>query len=1079
MLSLLEARIRAENRSRHRRAAWTCGRGGICGSICITLALSSLALSYLALSPLALSSVAHAQRLPIDRLTVDHGLPNSHIVDLAQDSAGRLWILDRRGLTYYDGFSFHSFPQPEGLLPTTFGVLEIDSEGDIWVSYGRSTRVFQRQGDHWRPLPAPPPGTVTESPTFLSILRHSMGAEIVSATANGIWIWHQSKDGAFSAPERPRGNKVSKVWAMTPFGDKLAIGSADGLCFLDIDHRMDCRPIGPEPRLRPPIYGLAKEPMAGGNDRLWMLIGPEENAGDSVEVVSACLAYLQDGELVVVAEYSAFPALAVYLRQAGHAKTHMLVDSAGGVYLGSSAALYYFDPSDSSLAEVGMKQGLPSTGAVSLLLDREHGVWVGTPRGLSRINSRRFLSFDTSQGLLEDEVTSIAEPYPGRIVLGHNLGFTVLEGDSVIPVPFDRPRNAVQGHFRIFDLAADPEGNVWAATSSSGLWRLDRELKLIRHLPEVNSTRSLAYDPEGRLWLLALEGLYLQAPEGFKRVYQPPGVNRARWLEFTEDGRFLITTSDGLTLVEPDGRFKELRVAGRESNNLFGAFGGAEGGAWVGSTTGPYLLRGDDLTPVGDGFPDLDRPVYFFLEGPEGRIWLGTDDGLRVWDGSHLRTLSTRHGLISREANRGAGLVDHRGRVWVGTDRGVSVYQPEHDFSLPAPLLDLASLEVDGENHALDRPIRLDHAQNNLKIKFRLSGLSQEETLLTSYKLEGLERFFREPLPAAAREVSYNSLPPGSYRFHIRAGREHGRWTEEVVSPPIVISPPLWRTYPFYAVVLLLTSATAVMLFRLRTRTVRKRALRLQGINQQLRQVAEEKERLIADLEAKNVELERFTYTVSHDLKSPLLNICGFLGYLEESLENRDYEAMKADMEAIDQASQKMVQLLDELLELARVGQSVRPSERIDLSTLIGEILELSTAKLREHGVTPEVHLEVKDVFGDPTRLRMVFQNLLDNAIRFTHRQKSPHIVIRSAREGNDVLISVADNGIGVPQQHQEQIFGLFKRLDPSIPGTGVGLALVRRIVEGHGGEVWVESEGVDQGSKFVVRLPGSMSPQS
>ena len=1013
-----------------------------------------------------------SQLLPIEVLTLEQGLPSSYVVDLAQDPSGRLWILDRRGLTLYDGTTFHSYPQPEDLLPTRFGALAIDSEGDVWVSYGSSARVFRMEGDLWHPLPSSTVEPSTDAAVFLSVVRHPAGAEVISATGNRIRMWHQSENGTFSAPQSPDGDEISKVWAMTPFGHQMAIGSPEGLCFLGLDGRISCQSVAGEPNLKAPVFGLTSESTAKGIDRLWILSGIKDRISRPVDVIPARLSYLQEGELFVVAEHPAFPLLAMHLRQSENFKIEMLADSAGSLYLGNAAALYFLDQSDRSLTEIGLKQGLPSTGAASLALDPDHGVWVGTPRGLSRIGGRRFISFNAGQGLLEDEVTAIAEPFPGRIILGHNLGFTVLEGESVIRVPFDRPRGTVQGRFRVFDLAVDVKGNVWAATSRSGLWLLNRELELERKLPEVRNPRSLAFDPEGRLWLMAFEGIYLLTPDGFELVHEPPGLERARWLEFDQKGRFLITTSRGLTVLEPDGQSREVRIAGTESNNLFGVLKRPSGEVWVGSTMGLLVLRDGELTQAEGVLSQIDGPVYFLLDDPQGRIWLGTDDGVRIWDGSELRTLTTRHGLVGRETNRGGGLVDHRGRVWVGTDRGASVYQAAYDFTLPAPVLELLSLEADGRSYGLDQPLNLEHFENNLSVNFRITSFSREEALLLSYRLEGLEDFLRTPLPATVREVAYNNLSPGTYRFHIRVGRENGRWTEERVSPPIVISRPMWRTYPFYGAVLLLTFGTAVVLFRLRTRAVRIRALRAEAVNEQLRHAAEDKERLIASLEAKNVELERFTYTVSHDLKSPLLNIRGFLGFLEEALHGRDFEAMESDIASIDRASKKMVQLLDELLELARIGQALSSSERICLSTLFGQILELSIPRLREREITTEVELEVAEVSGDPIRLRMVFQNLVDNAIRFTYRQEKPHIEIRAVREGDDILISVADNGVGIPEEQQKQVFGLFKRLDSSVPGTGVGLALVHRIVEAHGGKVWVESDGPDQGSRFVVRLP-------
>lgn len=236
----------------------------------------------------------------------------------------------------------------------------------------------------------------------------------------------------------------------------------------------------------------------------------------------------------------------------------------------------------------------------------------------------------------------------------------------------------------------------------------------------------------------------------------------------------------------------------------------------------------------------------------------------------------------------------------------------------------------------------------------------------------------------------------------------------------------------------------------------------------------EERERLIAELERKNEELERFTYTVSHDLKSPLITVKGFLGLLEQDLAAAKPDLVRKDMERIGEAADRMALLLDDLLELSRVGRVVNPSALHSVEELVHRALEAVSGRLAERDVVVAVLPGLGDVYGDGPRLVEVFQNLLENAAKYMGEQENPRIEIGVMRREDGIVYYVADNGIGIEPRYRETIFGLFNKLDPRSEGTGIGLALAQRIVEVHGGQIWVESEGKGKGSVFCLRFPSA-----
>ncbi len=253
---------------------------------------------------------------------------------------------------------------------------------------------------------------------------------------------------------------------------------------------------------------------------------------------------------------------------------------------------------------------------------------------------------------------------------------------------------------------------------------------------------------------------------------------------------------------------------------------------------------------------------------------------------------------------------------------------------------------------------------------------------------------------------------------------------------------------------------------------VRSRTLQLTELNEELIGEVAERKRLIKELESKNAELERFTYTVSHDLKSPLITIKGFLGYLERDAASGNLEQVKTDSARIQGAVEKMGQLLEELLELSRIGRIMNPPQEVSLTELVRDAVETLAGRISERGVTLKIAEGLPMLYGDAARLREVVENLLDNAIKFMGNQRHPQVEIGHRRDVDRTVIYVKDNGTGIDARYHDKVFGLFERLEHSTEGTGIGLAIVKRIVEVHGGQIWVESEGVGLGCTFCFTLP-------
>jgi signal transduction histidine kinase len=253
----------------------------------------------------------------------------------------------------------------------------------------------------------------------------------------------------------------------------------------------------------------------------------------------------------------------------------------------------------------------------------------------------------------------------------------------------------------------------------------------------------------------------------------------------------------------------------------------------------------------------------------------------------------------------------------------------------------------------------------------------------------------------------------------------------------------------------------------------------LQRELQERTRAEEMREKLIGELEQKNTELERFTYTVSHDLRSPIVTIKGFLGMLNKDMQDSRPDRIQSDLQRIANAADKMDTLLKDLLELSRIGRLVNPPEEIDSVRLIQDAIESVDAQLRSKNVTTNILPDLPKLHGDRMRLREVFENLIGNAAKYMGDQTNPLIEIGIREDGNEKVFYVKDNGMGVDPQYHARIFNLFEKLNPAIEGTGVGLAIVKRIIEVHGGKIWVESEGLGKGSTFCFTISDGKKPDS
>jgi len=236
-----------------------------------------------------------------------------------------------------------------------------------------------------------------------------------------------------------------------------------------------------------------------------------------------------------------------------------------------------------------------------------------------------------------------------------------------------------------------------------------------------------------------------------------------------------------------------------------------------------------------------------------------------------------------------------------------------------------------------------------------------------------------------------------------------------------------------------------------------------------------DRKRIDKELLEKNAELEQFIYMISHDLKSPLVTVKTFLSYLTQDIEKSDSTRIAEDIGFMGTATDKMSRLLDDLLEFSRVGRQAKNIIPISFKQLTSDALQLTAGSISEKKINVKVNVINLTLLGDYSELIQIWQNLIENSIKYMGTQLNPTIEIGVHDSIGKPIFYVRDNGIGIDSQFYEKIFEIFEQLNPGVEGSGLGLALIKRIVELYHGKIYVESKGPGKGACFLFTLPETL----
>ncbi len=677
-----------------------------------------------------------------------------------------------------------------------------------------------------------------------------------------------------------------------------------------------------------------------------------------------------------------------------------------------------------------------------------------------------FSTTATPRRQLNFTANSIYEDHQGHLWLGSwGHGLINLKAESHEYALFQhQPNNPNSLHNDFVRMVIeDAQHNLWIGTEQ-GLSYYDRQANTFTpHLQHIDpqgqlmdnrvQPSTLRQDAQGNLWFGTWGSGYVR--------YNPVTKQTRVWKHNPDDCESLSGNFIPTVLIDHAGTLW-LGTYGNGLNRCIA----------VDSANNPLRFKRYNLS---NGLPN--ETIKCIIEDRQHRLWISTNDGIVCFEPKTevFTHYDATQNLQSSEFWQGVGLLLRDGSIMFGGDNGANRFWPDSiRLNQKQPAVRITGIKK------YNRPVPFNLGTSQLTLGYRESPLTIEFAALDftdskknqyRYKLEGLDEQWIDN--GNRNFATYTNLDGGQYTFRVLAANNDGVWNETGATLAITVIPPFWQTWWFNLLGALLIVVGIIGVIKLRTDSFQKRNRQLRKEVAERERVQREKETLIHELQIKNTELEQFNYTVSHDLKSPLVTIRGFIGAIKKDMQQGRLDRAGKDMDMIDQAAGKMTVILDELLELSRIGRVINEPEWVGASMLATEAAGLAEGPLRTAQVQVHIPEALPTLWGDKQRLVEVFLNLIENAIKFMGSQQQPRIEVGATALSNEVLCFVKDNGTGILPEYHEKVFGLFERLDQSLPGTGIGLALVKRVVEVHGGRIWVESAGKPgQGATFFFSLP-------
>jgi len=728
-----------------------------------------------------------SQQYFIKTYSIKDGLPTRNVNDACQDKNGIMWFATNFGVSKYDGFSFTNYGNSSGLPEQHYKRIKIDEKGVIWVLPENPVDTIAFFiNNKWEKIL--PPATIVQNHRMNSfdILYKNDGAVLCMGNYDGFYIYENKAWTHFKISDDKRLNNVYSVISQK---QGFYLSTKIGICLFEngkTDWSLNAliKPYGPE------VVAISFENKHLADEKLWVLN-------------EKWIGYIQRNRFTLVSNKFQLQHPSVYYN------TFMEADKKGNVFFGNNWSKYLITDSSDIPVPLMISNGFTSDGANSVFIDREQNIWFPDTRGISRFNNFKIKSYLEKNGMRENEVSAICEMNDGKIVLGHNKGLSVFDNNTFKTIGFPESE---QKNMRVLDMMKDKSGNIWFASVGPGLGKLQTNGAIKWYNFNTNTiTSAVLQDKAGKIWVGIDGKLFFLKNEQLVEYKHNDQINSTlRKIFRADDGGIFLASSGGLWYVHDDVIRKIPSPADKKADNVYSYFKDNKETEFVGTIHGLYVIENGRITKFKKNGIEISSPVFFIFQDHKGFFWIGSDNGVYRWDGgSKLEIYNSNNGLAGWETNRSAGISDSKGRIWIGTDRGLSCFEPGFDQNIiPMPVIHFLYAEDSrGVQHELTRKSSINYIDNSLLFQFRAISFYNEDLIEYKYKLEGFDEEWQDINQPLLGKVRYIGLKPGKYVFCVKAKNISGAWTEVERSFPIRITPPVYLTWWFLLLALIVIAA--------------------------------------------------------------------------------------------------------------------------------------------------------------------------------------------------------------------------------------------------------------------------------
>lgn len=1062
----------------------------------------------------------HSQSRLVESLSIEQGLSQGMIFDLCQTKDGFLWIATKDGLNRFDGYNFTIFNHDpfdrNSLAENTVTALLEDSRGWLWVgTESTGMNLYDRRTGGFRHIPLEF-GQRESNASFeiFSINETPDGNVFVLQNDKGLISISLPRAWRGAVPPQSTLDSLMSTTLIRIEAFRAAVGGED-VKLTSIETQEDGA-VWVHSSHGPYLVDSKAGTVALIPEAAARLLSRRSVWGS----VPGRIFRFKDGRTSVPDLQISAPARTVFTKTAEN----------GSHWIAVNNQIWHLAPDE--MPDFAAPDWAVDADVSAIETDHNGNIWIGTMGyGLRKINPKKRLfkegaSGKSIWGLWRDssgryfcKVVNEVYPYdPARGTLGAQPAFPKgpprvldihMESDDEYWLlgrgeEEDRSAELCRYNFNTGEATSYP---FPMEVPKAGAGATGQQLPQQWFKPYVYSRLLMARD--GRLWATSLNcELARFAPQtgrferfNYRTLFGELAAN-VRPFAMAEDGNGVlwIGTQLGLVKATPIGEGLVLELIKSDPRNPAGLNNNSiacllpdpsdnTSALWIG-TKGGGITRLDlctgQMTRIStkDGLPD--NVIYGILPGKARELWCSSNRGLARLrlDGAGrlvgLTAFTAAKGLQDNEFNTQAFYRAPDGELLFGGVNGLNRFFPQDVLpdTIPSPV-SLVGLRINQRNAAfgeagsplsvpLDylRELQLNHDQNNLTFEFAVLDFTDPSRNRYRYQLEGADREWVET--GTSRFAYFTHLPPGQYTLCVEGNNGEGAWQSIAHPIKITVLPPWWRSNLAYLLYLALLVGAGWQAYHFQIKRVKER--------EQLAFEHRENER-IRSLERVKAN---FFSNVTHEFRTPLTLM---IEPLRQMLQEATAPGLAEKIKLVQRNSQSLLGLVNQLLDLAKLegGQMSLDIRRGNLCQIVRDVFERFLPLAEKRGIKltmSSTPASMADIDLDPSKVELVLNNLLSNALKFTPRDGSVKVDVSAVEHASPRLeVSVTDTGIGIPSEEHNKIFGRFYRVDnadtETTEGTGIGLALSREMALLMGGGLSVESSA-GQGAVFTFWLPAT-----